>query len=172
MTRNYGWSFLDMGRRLSRAAHLSELLLGIFGKAGAGADDVGNLAFVLELDDSFITYRSRYRMAPVLPLVLDLLLVDESNPRSIALQLAALSRHIDTLPQSGEGGGRIDEQRTALSLLTRVRWPGPRNWPRPGRTASVPSWRRCWASRSPCCRTCRMRSGGAISTWSRRTRVG
>jgi uncharacterized circularly permuted ATP-grasp superfamily protein/uncharacterized alpha-E superfamily protein len=121
MTRNYGWSFLDMGRRLSRAAHLSELLLGIFGKAGAGADDVGNLAFVLELADSFITYRSRYRMAPVLPLVLDLLLVDESNPRSIAFQLAALSRHIDSLPQSGEGGGRIDEQRTALSLLTRVR---------------------------------------------------
>jgi uncharacterized alpha-E superfamily protein len=121
MTRNYGWSFLDMGRRLSRAEHLSELLLGIFGKAGAGGDDIGNLSFVLELADSFITYRSRYRMAPVLPLVLDLLLVDESNPRSIAFQLAALLRHIDSLPQSGEGGGRIDEQRTALSLLTRVR---------------------------------------------------
>jgi uncharacterized alpha-E superfamily protein len=121
MTRNYGWSFLDMGRRLSRASHLSELLLGIFGKASPGADDIGNLSFVLELADSFITYRSRYRMAPVLPLVLDLLLVDESNPRSIAFQLAALSRHIDTLPQSGEGGGRIDEQRTILTLLTRVR---------------------------------------------------
>ena len=90
-------------------------------QGGAGADDIGSLSFVLELADSFITYRSRYRMAPVLPLVLDLLLVDESNPRSIAFQLAALSRHIDTLPQSGEGGGRIDEQRMALSLLTRVR---------------------------------------------------
>jgi uncharacterized alpha-E superfamily protein len=121
MTRNYGWSFLDMGRRLSRASHLSELLLGIFGEASTGADDIGNLSFVLELADSFITYRSRYRMAPVLPLVLDLLLVDESNPRSIAFQLAALSRHIDTLPQSEEGGGRIDEQRTILTLLTRVR---------------------------------------------------
>ena len=103
MTRNYGWSFLDMGRRLSRASHLSELLLGIFGKASTGVDDIGSLSFVLELADSFITYRSRYRMAPVLPLVLDLLLVDESNPRSIAFQLAALSRHIDTLPQSGRG---------------------------------------------------------------------
>jgi uncharacterized alpha-E superfamily protein len=121
MTRNYGWSFLDMGRRLSRALHLSEFLLGIFGRGSAGVDDVGSLSFTLELADSFITYRSRYRMAPVLPLVLDLLLVDESNPRSIAFQLAALVRHIDTLPQSGEGGGRIDEQRTALSLLTRVR---------------------------------------------------
>jgi uncharacterized circularly permuted ATP-grasp superfamily protein/uncharacterized alpha-E superfamily protein len=121
MTRNYGWSFLDMGRRLSRAAQLSELLLGIFGKPGAGVDDIGSLSFALELADSFITYRSRYRMAPVLPLVLDLLLLDEDNPRSIAFQLAALMRHIDTLPQSGEGGGRIDEQRTALTLLTQVR---------------------------------------------------
>src|SRR5262249_55025795 len=42
MTRNYGWSFLDMGRRLSRAVQLSEVLLGIFGKSGAGADDMGN----------------------------------------------------------------------------------------------------------------------------------
>ena len=121
MTRNYGWSFLDMGRRLSRASHLSEFLLGMFGKASPGADDIGSLSLTLELADSFITYRSRYRMAPVLPLVLDLLLVDESNPRSIAFQLAALMRHIDSLPQSGESGGRIDEQRTALSLLTRVR---------------------------------------------------
>lgn len=121
MTRNYGWSFLDMGRRLSRAVHLSEVLLGIFGKAGAGADDMGNVSFVLELADSFITYRSRYRMAPVLPLVLDLLLVDESNPRSVAFQLAALSRHIDTLPQSGDTGPRIEEQRIALDLWTKVR---------------------------------------------------
>jgi uncharacterized alpha-E superfamily protein len=57
----------------------------------------------------------------VLPLVLYLLVVDESNPRSVAFQLAALSSHIDTLPQSAMGGSRIDEQRSALSLLTQVR---------------------------------------------------
>ena len=39
MTRNFGWSFLDMGRRLSRAHNLAELLLGIFGKARAGDDE-------------------------------------------------------------------------------------------------------------------------------------
>jgi uncharacterized alpha-E superfamily protein len=57
----------------------------------------------------------------MLPLLFDLLLIDESNPRSIAFQLAELARHIDTLPQSGDGGGRIEEQRMALSLLTGVR---------------------------------------------------
>lgn len=79
------------------------------------------MLFALELADSFITYRSRYRLAPMLPLVLDLLLLDESNPRSVGFQLAALSRHIDSLPQSGHSSGRIEEQRMALSLLTQTR---------------------------------------------------
>jgi uncharacterized circularly permuted ATP-grasp superfamily protein/uncharacterized alpha-E superfamily protein len=120
MTRNFGWSFLDMGRRLSRARNMAELLLGLFGRV-AEDDEAGNLLFTLEVADSFITYRSRYRLEPVLALVLDLLLVDESNPRSIAFQLAELERHIGTLPQSGARGARIEEQRMALSLLTSVR---------------------------------------------------
>jgi uncharacterized alpha-E superfamily protein len=121
MTRSFGWSFLDMGRRLSRAFNMSELLLGMFGKAEPEADEAGRLLFVLELADSFITYRSRYRLAPMLPLVLDLLLIDESNPRSVAFQLEALARHIDLLPQSNAGRGRREEQRMALSLLGEVR---------------------------------------------------
>lgn len=121
MTRNFGWSFLDMGRRLERARNLTEALLGIFGKAGSSEDESGSLLFTLELADSFITYRSRYRLEPLLPLLLDLLLIDEGNPRSVAFQLAELARHIDSLPQSSEGGARIEEQRMALSLLTSIR---------------------------------------------------
>jgi uncharacterized alpha-E superfamily protein len=121
MTRNFGWSFLDMGRRLSRALSLSDVLNGLFGKARASDEETGSLLFALELADSFITYRSRYRLAPMLPLVLDLLLIDESNPRSVAFQLAALARHIDTLPQSQGGRVRVEEQRLALSLLTQMR---------------------------------------------------
>lgn len=120
MTRSFGWSFLDMGRRLSRAFNLAELLLAIFGEAPQGEDEMGSLQLALELADSFITYRSRYRLAPVLPLVLELLLADETNPRSIAFQLKELARHIETLPQSGEGGQRIEEQRQILELLSSV----------------------------------------------------
>jgi uncharacterized alpha-E superfamily protein len=131
MTRNFGWSFLDMGRRLERAVNLAELLLGIFGKARSGDDETGSLLFALELADSFITYRARYRLEPMLALVLDLLLADESNPRSVAFQLAALARHIDSLPQSEEGSGRIEEQRMALSLLTQTRLADPARLEKP-----------------------------------------
>ena len=121
MTRGFGWSFLDMGRRLARALYMGELLLGIFGKVRSSDDETGTLLFALELADSFITYRSRYRLAPMLALVLDVLLIDESNPRSIAFQLAALASHVDSLPQSAGRAGRIEEQRLVLSLLTEVR---------------------------------------------------
>lgn len=120
MTRNFGWSFLDMGRRLERATNVAELLAGIFGKGATQEDETSSMLFMLDVADSFITYRSRYRLAPIMPLVLDLLLVDESNPRSVAFQAAALNREVSALPQSVEGRGRIEEQRLALKLLTEL----------------------------------------------------
>lgn len=121
MTRNFGWSFLDMGRRLSRALNLSDAMLAAFATAETEDMETGSLLFVLELGDSFITYRSRYRLAPILPLVLDLLLIDETNPRSLGFQLAALARHVDLLPQAGPHVGQIEENRLLLQLLTQVR---------------------------------------------------
>lgn len=121
MTRNFGWSFLDMGRRMTRALNLSHLLLSAFGQERNGEDGAGSLLFALELADSFITYRSRYRLNPMLAPVLDLLILDENNPRSLGFQLRALAAHIDALPQTGMSGGRTEVQRTGLSMLSAVR---------------------------------------------------
>jgi uncharacterized circularly permuted ATP-grasp superfamily protein/uncharacterized alpha-E superfamily protein len=121
ITRSFGWTFLDLGRRLARAQSLAALIGGMFGTAAGAEEEPGSLLFTLEVADSFITYRSRYRLEPMLPLVLDLLLLDDTNPRSIAFQLERIAGHIDTLPQSAASGRRIEEQRLALSLLTAVR---------------------------------------------------
>ncbi len=125
MTRNFGWSFLDMGRRLSRAYNLAQVLLATLKDGPRNGDsdsnDSGQLLFVLELADSFITYRSRYRLQPMTAPVLDLLVVDETNPRSLGFQLAALAAHIDSLPQTGNAGGRTEVQRIALAMLNEVR---------------------------------------------------
>ena len=45
------------------------------------------LEMLLEVADSSITYRSRYFTAMQAALVLDLLMNDEANPRSLAFQL-------------------------------------------------------------------------------------
>ncbi len=121
MTRNKGWSFLDMGRRVERAGNMSEAILWLFGHPLEREEEAGRLFFLLEVADSFITYRSRYRLDPMLPLVLDLLLLDETNPRSLAYQLSSISQHLAGMPQSKQGVSLTDERRLILSMLTSIR---------------------------------------------------
>ena len=80
MTRNYGWRFQDMGLRIERAFNLAELLLALFREAPSDEEETARLFFVLNVADSIITFRQRYLFAPILPLILDLLVVDEFEP--------------------------------------------------------------------------------------------
>jgi uncharacterized alpha-E superfamily protein len=118
MTRGDGWRFLDIGRRLERALQTVALLR--HGLGFGSATDSGQLEVLLEIGDSSITYRSRYLTSMQPDLVLDLLLLDEANPRSVAFQLARLREHVDQLPASRSRIRRPAEARQALSLLTSV----------------------------------------------------
>ena len=62
MTRNFGWSFLDIGRRMSRVENLAHLLLVTSSTFTSEEDDSNNMVFALEVADCFMTYRSRYRL--------------------------------------------------------------------------------------------------------------
>jgi uncharacterized alpha-E superfamily protein len=118
MTRGDGWRFLDIGRRIERAAQMVELI-----RHGLGFEcdtDSGQLEVLLEIADSSITYHSRYLTSMQPELVLDLLLLDEANPRSAAYQLAQLRDHIDRLPGNWSPLRRAPESRIAISLLTSV----------------------------------------------------
>jgi uncharacterized alpha-E superfamily protein len=80
---------------------------------------------VLVTSDSIMTYRSRY-LASVQPApVIDLIVTDETNPRSIVYQLAMIASHVDRLPRSTMEGPRSPEQRVALALLNLVRLADP-----------------------------------------------
>ncbi|MGD9805701.1 MAG: circularly permuted type 2 ATP-grasp protein [Hyphomicrobiaceae bacterium] len=121
MTRNFGWFFLDMGRRLERAYNLCDTLHLLFFPVVGEDESNEDLNFILRLADSYITYRSRYRLQPMLPLVLDLLVMDETNPRSVAYQVAGLTRHLEALPQQASGSALSRERRIVLSLQTAIR---------------------------------------------------
>jgi uncharacterized circularly permuted ATP-grasp superfamily protein/uncharacterized alpha-E superfamily protein len=118
MTRNYAWRFLQIGRRIERAWHLARLTRELV-PGGPSPDDAGSLRLLLELGDSFMTYRSRYMTTPLAAPVLDLLLLDETNPRGMAFQLRELEAHVALLPT--EGPHRNQWQRLVLKLLTAVR---------------------------------------------------
>jgi uncharacterized circularly permuted ATP-grasp superfamily protein/uncharacterized alpha-E superfamily protein len=118
MTRGHGWRFLDMGRRLERAVQTVKAV-----RNGLGVEDIPGdpeLATILEIADSTLTYRSRYLNSMQPDLVLDLLLLDEGNPRSAAFQISKLRKHVDRLPESHPASGHPKEARLALSMLTAI----------------------------------------------------
>jgi uncharacterized alpha-E superfamily protein len=118
MTRGHGWRFLDIGRRLEGAFQIVELLR--YGLGFTPDRASGRLETLLDVADSSLTYRSRYLTSMQADLVLDLLLLDEGNPRSAAFQLARLREHVDQLPESQSRSRRPVEARLALSLVTSV----------------------------------------------------
>jgi uncharacterized alpha-E superfamily protein len=118
MTRGQAWRFLEMGRRLERAMALVMLLRGSLTQR---CDREGPLLeSVLETADSSMTYRRRYLTTLQVAPVVDLLLTDETNPRSVLYQMDEFTRHVEALPIVGKGL-RTNEQRIALSVLTDLR---------------------------------------------------
>jgi uncharacterized circularly permuted ATP-grasp superfamily protein/uncharacterized alpha-E superfamily protein len=95
MTRDDGWRFLMIGRRIERLQFLSESISGFL--RSLAVHDQSALEWLLELGNSSITYRSRYLAAPQLIPVLDLLLLDEQNPHAVLFQLRVLLRSLTRL---------------------------------------------------------------------------
>ncbi len=92
MTRGLGWRFLSIGRRVERLATLCAVL-----QVAIDEGRAHRLDWLLALNDSTMTFRSRYLVAPEWLPVLDLLLRDETNPRSIGFQLKGLCEFVDKL---------------------------------------------------------------------------
>ena len=97
MTRGPNWLFMDLGRRIERAQQLAWLLRQSVAEADAREGET--MRVLLEIADSSMTYRSRYLNVFQLLPVMDLLLLDEYNPRSAAFQLAAIETHLRELPR-------------------------------------------------------------------------
>ncbi|GMV99852.1 MAG: hypothetical protein AMXMBFR84_09910 [Candidatus Hydrogenedentota bacterium] len=96
MTREPGWIFLDLGRRLERALHTAHLINSTLSTPIQPEEPI--LQAVLAICDSPMTYRARYANWVQPHAVLDLLLCDEANPRSVAFQLDAITEHLHLLP--------------------------------------------------------------------------
>ncbi|MEW6281353.1 MAG: circularly permuted type 2 ATP-grasp protein, partial [Candidatus Eremiobacterota bacterium] len=119
MSRGYGWRFLDLGRRLERAVHTTALLAGGLGRRTEW--EPAMLESLLLICDSARTYRRRYPGGLQPAPVVDLLLCDESNPRSVAFQLASVDQHLEHLPHDPQRAVRSLEQRLTLASLTELR---------------------------------------------------
>jgi uncharacterized alpha-E superfamily protein len=103
MTRGPGWHFLSIGRRLERSIHLVKLFRTIL--VPLNLQTWPTLEMLLEVTDSSMTYRSRYFTTIQPAPVLDLLMNEEANPRSLAFQAKDLSEHCRSLSSMPSGAG-------------------------------------------------------------------
>ncbi len=95
MTRNLSWQFIQAGLYLERLQFLSVLL-----QQTLYMPEQNSLDWLLDLADSGVTYRSRYDALPEYLPVLDLLVLDPSNPQSVMFQLQALSQCLQAIPDN------------------------------------------------------------------------
>jgi uncharacterized alpha-E superfamily protein len=115
MTRGHGWRFLEIGRRLERATIILTLLKSTMKQT---AHDDSILSPLLEICDSTMTYRRLHFARPVLAPVVDLLLLNDINPRSVAHQLRVLRRQASELPIDRTVESRMPEKHQADVLLS------------------------------------------------------
>ncbi|MEI7609016.1 MAG: circularly permuted type 2 ATP-grasp protein [Rhodospirillaceae bacterium] len=129
MARGPGWRFLTMGRRLERATQVVALMRGLrIADAARPVDGPqatslsASLEVLLELGESFMTYRERYFASVQKGPVLQLLLADPDNPRALAFQLAILRDQLAALSESSRRSATVyNPTATALAIVSDAR---------------------------------------------------
>ena len=116
MNRTAGWRFLDVGRRIERGINICRFAR-VFGHAGANTDE---LDLLLDLADSQITYRARYLVGIAPVPVLDMVILDPFNTRSLAFQVETLKDHLIKLPALVEDGMLEPPLRKVIAMSCRV----------------------------------------------------
>ena len=113
MVRDPGWYFMDLGRRLERAQQVTALLRSTLTRSHSSAVDSLVVESVLAASESGVTYRRRYRGRIQVATMLELLLLDAGNPRSLAYQVGAgqgrsagAARFLRHLAAAAPAGGR------------------------------------------------------------------
>jgi uncharacterized circularly permuted ATP-grasp superfamily protein/uncharacterized alpha-E superfamily protein len=100
MMRDPGWRMIGTGRAVERGLQLCHLLrASTTVRRGIDVDRDVHQA-VLAAAESAVTHRRRYRGYVRVGSVLELLLLDADNPRSLAFGIAELREHLAAMPES------------------------------------------------------------------------
>ncbi len=136
MIRDDGWHMIETGRYLERGLQLSRLISTCLLESRPARSEVQVLESVLVAAESVVTHRRRYRGAMHVSDALDLLLLDDRNPRSLAFALAQLRTHLAEMPLS-TGSTRSERLLDHLEELVSGIDPAELSVPEGGRRADL-----------------------------------
>lgn len=118
MPHHYGWRFMDIGRITERCIASLELLQLAMITAQKPGTDLWET--VLASTDNLTVYRRRYRSQLYPAAILDLLLFDETNPRSVGYMLKRLETQIHHLPHPDTSPFRSQEARLIIQATSHL----------------------------------------------------
>jgi uncharacterized circularly permuted ATP-grasp superfamily protein/uncharacterized alpha-E superfamily protein len=121
MTREQGWRFLDIGRRLERSLMVISIVRILAVPVYPPSVENNMLEATLASNESLMTYRRRYRSYLQLSTVLELLLFDDTNPRSLIYQLNRMQEHVEHLPRQDTTKHITELERLVLEASTQLR---------------------------------------------------
>ena len=121
ISREQGWMMMDIGRKIEQCLLLISMI-----RATLVHKTDDQVAFnlqeaVLKSHESLVNYRYKYKALIQLPLVLDLLLFDPTNPRSLIFQVERLKAYMDVLPRTGVAKKLVGHERLVFEAYTMLR---------------------------------------------------
>ncbi|MBN1007924.1 circularly permuted type 2 ATP-grasp protein [Amphritea pacifica] len=120
MVRGLGWRFIDMGLRVEKALQGLSLIRSSLVAVLPEYQQLQVLESILLSSEVLITFRRRDHSGSDMAQGLELLLHDNSNPRSVFYQVEQLRRHLGELPSAVHGSGLAEEDRYMLEASSAI----------------------------------------------------
>ena len=114
ISREQGWIMLDLGRKIEQSLLVITMLRTTMVKKYNDQVEYNLQQSVLMSNEGLVNYRYKYRRPLQNLLVLDLLLFDPNNPRSLTYQVVRLKSYLRNLPKNNISQSTSEYERLIL----------------------------------------------------------
>jgi uncharacterized circularly permuted ATP-grasp superfamily protein/uncharacterized alpha-E superfamily protein len=121
ISREQGWVMLDLGRKIEQSLLLITMLKTMLVTIYPEEVEYNLQQSILMNNESLVSYRYKYRVPIQTLLVLDLLLFDPNNPRSLTYQVDKLKGYLQSLPKNAGAHSLTEYERLILEADTLVK---------------------------------------------------
>ncbi|HEY4965541.1 MAG TPA: circularly permuted type 2 ATP-grasp protein [Puia sp.] len=121
ISREQGWIMLDVGRKIEQSLLVISMLRTTLIKKHNEQVEYNLQQSVLMSNEGLVNYRYKYRRPLQNLLVIDLLIFDPNNPRSLTYQVVRLNAYLQNLPKTGGGQAVPEYERLILEANTMLK---------------------------------------------------
>jgi uncharacterized circularly permuted ATP-grasp superfamily protein/uncharacterized alpha-E superfamily protein len=114
ISREQGWIMLDVGRKIEQSLLVITMLRTTMIKKNNDQVEYNLQQSVLMSNEGLVNYRYKYRRPLQNLLVIDLLVFDPNNPRSLTYQVVRLKSYLQNLPKNNGGQTLAEYERLIL----------------------------------------------------------